>query len=286
VKPAPFEHHGPESLEQTIALLAQLGDDAKVLAGGQSLVPLLALRLSRFDHLIDINRVAELVGVRRDNGHLRLGALTRHTEVVRNPEVSAAVPLLATASARIGHFQIRNRGTLGGAIAHGDPAAEQPAVAVALDASIEAVSARGVRQIAASEFFLGTWTTALDTDEVLTAVSFPVWIGRCGFAVEEVARRAGDFALAGVVCGVSVSGAGAVDRAALGLFGVGSTPVRASGAEAALLSGASAREAGEAATREVEPSDDLHASADYRRRVTGVLVERAITRALEEATRV
>lgn len=282
MKPAPFELHAPTTAEEATALLGQFGEDAKVLAGGQSLVPLLALRLSRFDHLIDVNRITALSGVSRDDGHLRLGALTRHREVVQNPQIAAALPLLARATAQVGHFQIRNRGTLGGAIAHGDPAAEQPAVAVALDASIEVVSATGSRRVGASDFFQGTWTTALAADELLTAVSFPVWEGRRGFAVEEVARRAGDFALAGVVCGVALDGA-RLERAAIGLFGVGPTPLRARETEAALLSGATAREAGAVVMGEVAPTDDLHASADYRRTVTGVLVERAVTRALAEA---
>jgi aerobic carbon-monoxide dehydrogenase medium subunit len=284
MKPAAFEYHAPVTVDEAVGLLAQYGDDAKVLAGGQSLVPMLALRLTRFEHLIDVNRVAGLDGVTKTNGNLRVGAATRHRLAAEGPEVLSSSPLLARASAHIGHFQIRNRGTVGGAIAHADPAAEQPAVAVALDAVIETASSNGVREIPAGDFFQGTWTTAIGPDELLTAVTFPVWQGRCGFAVEELARRAGDFALAGVVCAVELGSDDHVERAAIALFGVGSIPTRASGAEVALLAGASLDEVAAAAVSDVHPTDDLHASGEYRRKVAGVLVRRAIERALKEAT--
>ncbi len=287
MKPAPFEWHGPERLEEVLALLAEYGDDAKVLAGGQSLVPMLALRLTRFDHLVDVNRVEGLAGISRLDGWLRVGATTRHRVLERDPQVHEAVPLLARATPHVGHFQIRNRGTLGGAVAHADPAAEHPAVALALDAVMEVSSVRGAREVAARDFFEGTWATVLSPDEVLTGVRFPIRAERSGFAVEEVARRHGDFALVGVVCAVT-AGAGAgdrLDRAALALFGVGGTPVRATTAERALLEGASLEEVGMAAANEIDPVDDLHASARYRRKVAGVLVQRALGRAIEEARR-
>jgi aerobic carbon-monoxide dehydrogenase medium subunit len=283
VKPAPFELHAPETIEEVLDLLAQYGDEAKVLAGGQSLVPMLALRLTRFEHLVDINRVEALAPVTRVNGSLRIGATTRHRVAVRDPDVAAAAPLLARATARVGHFQIRNRGTIGGAIAHADPAAEQPAVALALDAVIEAAGASGRREIPAAEFFLGTWSTALAADELLTGVRFPVWEGKTGFAVEEVARRAGDFALAGVVCALSVSSEGRPERVALGLFGVGPVPLRAKQAERALLAGSGLDEVAREAMAEIDPIDDLHASGEYRRKVAGVLVRRGIERAIAEA---
>jgi len=283
MKPAAFEYHAPTTTDEVLGLLALHGDEAKVLAGGQSLVPMLALRLTRFDHLIDINRVGELADVTRSNGTLRVGTLTRHRVAVHDPTVSAALPLLARATARIGHFQIRNRGTVGGAIAHADPAAEQSAVALALDAVMEVRSAARTRQIAASDFFEGTWTTALGPDELLTAVSFPIWEGRCGFAVEEIARRAGDFALAGVVCGVCVDEDGTPERLALGLFGLGPVPVRASQAERAFVAGGSLEDAAAAAMAEIDPPDDLHATGAYRRQAAGVLVRRAVEKALQEA---
>jgi carbon-monoxide dehydrogenase medium subunit len=283
VKPAPFELHAPESVDDVIGLLAEHGDEAKVLAGGQSLVPMLALRLTRFEHLVDVNRVAALSGVERRNGELRIGATTRHRAVERGGDVVSSVPLLSRATTKVGHFQIRNRGTLGGAIAHADPAAEQPAVALALDATMEITSPSGAREVPASEFFQGTWTTSLEADDLLTAVRFPVWTGRCGTAVEEVARRSGDFALVGAVCAIALGDGGAVERAAIALFGVGGTPVRASEAEAALVQGGSPADAGAAASAVLDPIDDLHATAAYRKAVGAVVVERALVRAMEEA---
>ena len=218
MKPAPFEMHTADSLDEALGLLDEFGDDAKVLAGGQSLVPMLALRLTRFDHLVDVNRVAALRTVDRSESSIRIGATTRHRELEREPEIVSAVPLLARATHEVGHFQIRNRGTLGGAIAHADPAAEQPAVALALDAVMEISSKRGDREVNAADFFEGTWATAIDAGDLLTAIKFPVWNGRCGFAIEEVSRRHGDFALVGVVCGGGDGPEGdTIDRAAVGV---------------------------------------------------------------------
>ncbi len=199
MKPAPFEYHAPETVDDVLGLLAEHGDEAKVLAGGQSLVPMLALRLTRFEHLVDLNRVPELAGFARDNGTLVVRAGTRQRVMERAPEIAAAVPLLAQATPLIGHFQIRNRGTVGGSLAHADPASEYPAVAVALGAELELAGPGGARRrVAADDFFVGTWTTAAEPDELLVAARFPVWPGSSGFAIEEVARRHGDFALAGV----------------------------------------------------------------------------------------
>ena len=288
MKPAPFEYHAPGSVDEAVGLLAELGDAAKVLAGGQSLVPMLALRLAMFDHLVDLRRIEELRFVERRNGSLWVGAATTQTTIETSAEVAAAVPLLARATPLIGHFQIRNRGTLGGSIAHADPAAEYPAVALALDAELEAVSSRGRRTLPTAGFFTGTWSTELDDDELLVGVGFPVWEGRCGWAVEELARRHGDFALAGAVVAVQVDDGGTVTRCAIGLLGLGSTPERATDAEVAAVGAASAdvdaTELGRLATAGLGavPSD-LHASADYRARVGATLVERAWTRAIAEA---
>jgi len=281
VKPAPFELHAVEEVEEALALLAAYGDDAKVLAGGQSLVPMLALRLTRFGHLVDLNRVEALRGVSRTDGWLTIGAMTRHRGL-QVEDVASQVPLLARATAHVGHFQIRNRGTLGGAIAHADPAAEQPAVCLALDAVMEVSSRAGTREVRAGDFFEGTWATALGPEDLLTGIRFPVWSGRSGFAVEELARRHGDFALAGAVCAVAVGERG-VERAAIALFGVGSTPVRASAAEEALLAGAAIGEVATVAARDLDPTGDLHASGTYRKKVAWVMVERALGRAMEEA---
>ena len=202
VKPAPFAYHAPSSLDEAVGLLAELGDGAKVLGGGQSLVAMLNLRLAVFDHLVDLRRVDELRGIERRNGSVWIGGGTTQATIEASPVVAEGVPLLVRATALIGHFQIRNRGTIGGSLAHADPAAEYPAVALALDAELEAQSPRGRRTIPAGEFFVGLWTSALAEDEVLTGVTFPVWTGRTGCAVEELARRHGDFAIAGAVVAV------------------------------------------------------------------------------------
>ena len=286
MKPAPFEYHAPETVADAVGVLADHGDDAKPLAGGQSLVPMLALRLARFEHLVDLNRVDELTGVARDNGSLVVGAMTRQATLERDDEVQV-VPLLRRAAPLIGHFQIRNRGTVGGSIAHADPASELPAVALALDAELEVAAWAGTRVVPAGEFFAGTWTTVLEPTELLTAIRFPVWEGRCGFAVEEVARRHGDFALVGAACGVTLHDDGTIERAAIGLFGVGSTPLRAPAAEAAVAGRAGSAgelaEVGQLAVRDLEPPDDVHASARYRRAVGAHVVALALGAAVREA---
>jgi carbon-monoxide dehydrogenase medium subunit len=286
MKPAPFEYHAPDTVSDVVALLAEHGDEIKPLAGGQSLVPMLALRLTRFEHLVDLNRVDELEGIRRDNGTLTVGATTRQATIERS-ELAQAVPLLAQAAPLIGHFQIRNRGTVGGSLAHADPAAELPAVALALDAQMEIATGAGRHTVPAADFFVGTWTTSLEPNELLTAVQFPVWDGRCGFVVDEVARRAGDFALAGVTTALQLDPGGTIQRAAIALFGMASTPVRAPAAETALIGSqpdpAAVREAAQLAVRDLDPPEDVHASSTYRRSVGAHLVERSLTRALDEA---
>jgi aerobic carbon-monoxide dehydrogenase medium subunit len=288
VKPAPFEYHAPATPAEAVGLLSDLGDGAKVLAGGQSLVPMLALRLAVFEHLVDLRRVGGIRGIERQNGTVRIGAAATQAAIERSPDVATAVPLLARATPFIGHFQIRNRGTIGGSLAHADPAAEYPAVALALDAGLEILSAQGTRTVPAADFFTGLWTTAVGDDELLTAVTFPVWEGRCGFAVDEVARRHGDFALAGACVAVGLDGAGRVERCAIGLFGLGPVPLRARAAEAAAVGVAAddvdPDELGRAATADLaEVPADLHAPADYLRRVGAVTVTRAWRRAVEEA---
>lgn len=289
MKAAPFDYHAPETVDEVVALLAEL-ESAKVLAGGQSFVPLLALRLAVFDHLIDLRRVEELRGIERRNGSLWLGASTTQAAVERDVEVTRSVPLLARAVPLIGHFQIRNRGTIGGSLAHADPAAELPGVALTLDAQLEAVSTRGRREIPAVEFFTGTWATTLEDDELLSGVRFPVWEGRCGFAVEEVARRHGDFAIAGACVAVALDEGDAVRRCSIGLFGLGSTPERARAAEQSVV-GAAATEVDPSALGRAAVADlaaipaDLNGSAHYRARVGAVVVARAWKRAIEEALR-
>jgi aerobic carbon-monoxide dehydrogenase medium subunit len=282
VKPAPFRYHAPGTVQEATTLLAEHGDSAKPLAGGQSLVPMLSLRLAMFEHLVDLNKVAGLSIIERSNGHLRVGATVRQSTVEHSADVASAVPLLHRALPHIGHFQIRNRGTIGGSIAHADSASELPAVSLALDAVIEAAGPSGTRRIAARDFFLGTWETSLGDGEILSAVEFPVWSGRCGFAVDEISRRHGDFALAGATVGVQVDG-GKVTKAAIALFGVAATAVRCAEAEAALLSGVDPAEAGRIAASTLNPTDDVHATGAYRKQVTAIIVRRALTKALEEA---
>ncbi|NKY25214.1 FAD binding domain-containing protein [Nocardia gamkensis] len=287
MKPASFEYHAPATAEEAVALLADLGDEAKIISGGQSLVPMLALRLAVFEHLVDLRRLDELRGIETEGDSVRIGAATTHAEVGRSEDVRRGVPLLARATPLIGHFQIRNRGTIGGAIAHADAAAEYPVVALTLDARIETLSPRGRRTIPAAEFFTGMWTTDLAPDELVTAIVFPVWHGRCGFAVEEFTRRSGDFAMAGAAVAVRLDADSRVERCAIGLFGLAPTPLRATRTEAELIGrpvDATPEEIGRSATAGLNAiSSDVHGSADYRRRVGAAMVARAWRRAVEEA---
>ncbi|WP_433631799.1 FAD binding domain-containing protein [Nocardia sp. CA-120079] len=288
MKPAPFEYHAPISTMAAVELLAELGDDAKLIAGGQSLVPMLALRLAVPEHLVDVRRIDQLCGIESRADSVWIGAGTTHTAVGRSAEINRAVPLLARATPLIGHPQIRNRGTIGGSIAHADAAAEYPAVAMVLDARIEAESPRGRRTLSASDFFTGMWSTELAADELLTGIVFPARRGRCGFAIEEFARRSGDFALAGAVVTIGLDADSRIDRCGIGLFGLGPTPSRATALETELIGRAIAEvapeEVGYAATEPLDavPSD-LHGTADYRKRVGAVMVARGWRRAVEEA---
>jgi carbon-monoxide dehydrogenase medium subunit len=290
VKPAPFAYHRPRDLDDVVDLLDELGDDGKILAGGQSLTPMLALRLTHFDNLIDISRLEEIGGIERRGDTVWIGAGTTHARVGADETVSADVPLLNRVTPLIGHFQIRNRGTLGGSVAHADPAGEYPTVALTLDAEIEATSSSGRRTIPAAEFFTGLWETSLRPGEVLTAVGFPVWGPRSGFGVQEFARRHGDFAIAGATIAVEVDEGERVRRCAIGLMGLSSTPRRATEAERAAvgqkLGDISADELGQMAMRGLDdvPSD-LQGSAGYRTRVGAAMVSRAWTDASTEAVR-
>jgi len=288
MKAAQFAYHRPDTVAEAAALLDEYGEDAKILAGGQSLVPMLAMRLTHFEHLVDISRVAELQGIDLEGAEVRVAAATPHALVGMDDEVADSVPLLTLATPHIGHFQIRTRGTLGGAIAHADRAAEYAAVALALDARIEATSARGRRHVPASEFFTGLWETALKSDEILTAVAFPVWSGRCGFAVQEFARRHGDFAIAGATVAVELDDDDRVTRCGIGLLGLGSTPERGTPAEDAItgrpVTDVTADDIGALAMSGLQDVPaDLQGSASYRTRVGAAMVARAWTEATAEA---
>lgn len=283
MKPAPFTYHRPSSLAEALALLAEHGDDAKVLAGGQSLVPLMALRMARPAHVVDLARVPDLDAITVDDGaSVTIGAMVRHATVEHSDDVATAAPLVHAAMPWIGHRAIRSRGTTVGSIAHGDSSAEMPAVVLATGATMTAASVRGERTIAAADFFAGYLQTALASDEVLTAVTFPAWSASAGGSVVEVARRHGDYALVGLACRLELDGDMIVD-AALAFFGVAATPVRVDDAERALV-GASATadtfaEAAAVVSASLTPPADLHATAAYRRHVAGVLTRRGLSAA-------
>jgi carbon-monoxide dehydrogenase medium subunit len=284
MKPAPFEYFAPRSVAETLDLLTRHGDEAKVLAGGQSLVPLMNFRLARPAYLIDINRVAELAYVRPADGGIALGALTRHYILERDPLVAERCPLLPHVARLIGHVQIRHRGTVGGSLAHADPVAELCLAATLLDAEIDAQGPSGIRTLRPSEFFLTYLTTSLEPTELITEVRFPALAPGAGWGVQELCRRHGDFAI--VAAAAVLEAENGVCRAARVAFaGAAPTPVRSAGAEAALvgqpLSAEAFRAAGEAAAAEADPESDIHASADYRRKMVAVFVRRA----LEDAAR-
>jgi len=285
VKPPPFDYLAPASVEEALALLGDLGEGARALAGGQSLVPLLNFRLVRPRHLVDLNGLTELAGIREDDGQLVIGAMTRQRAVERSALVRARCPLLAEAMPQIGHVQIRNQGTIGGSLAHADPAAELPAVVAALDGELVLRSARGQRVVKPEQFFVTYFTTAAGPAELLVEVRLPVIPPRTGSAFMEVSRRHGDFALVGVAATVTVDEAGVCTGSALALTGVGRTPVVAREAARALVGVKPTAEAvddvGRRVADAVRPDSDLHASSEYRKHLAGVLTRRALARAAE-----
>lgn len=283
MKNPPFVYHRPESLDEALALLAEHGDDAKVLAGGQSLLPTMALRLGPPAQLVDIGQLRDLDRITANaDDTVTIGALVRHAEAERSDLLATKAPLVSDAMPHVGHRAIRNRGTVVGSIAHADPAAEMPAVVLATGAVAVASSASGTREIGADDFFEGYLTTALRSDEILTEVRFPAWSAGAGGAVVEVSRRHGDYAMVGLACHIEVSG-GTIDHAALAFFGVDAKPVRASAAEQALVGqpahAASFEGAAAAVKAELDPTPDVHASSNYRRHVAGVLTRRGLATA-------
>jgi aerobic carbon-monoxide dehydrogenase medium subunit len=269
VKPAPFAYRAVETVEEAVAVLAELGDDASLLAGGQSLVPMLNLRLARPSALVDIGGVAALAGISA-NGTLRLGATTRQADALRSELVATRAPLLSEALRHVGHPATRSRGTVGGSIAHADPAAELPAVLLALDGEAVVVSGGAGRSLPAAALFLGPFATSLAQGELLTELRLPALPAgaRCGFA--EIARRRGDFALAGAAVVV------APGHARVALFAVAPCAFRAAEAERALADGAGAEEAAALAAAASEPSGDAQATAAYRREAARVATLRAL----------
>jgi carbon-monoxide dehydrogenase medium subunit len=287
MKPAPFDYFAPDTLEEALTLLAQHGDEAKPLAGGQSLIPVLNFRLARPAVLIDLNRVASLSGIEPSNGGLRIGAMTRQRMAERNGLIAERATLIAETLPHVAHAQIRNRGTMGGSLAHADPAAELPAIALVLDAKFKLHRASSERWLAARDFFTGLFATALTPDELLVEIEVPAPPAGAGFAFDEIARRHGDYALLGVAAMVTLDERGTFREARLGYVNAGPGPQRAPTAESALVgqpvNDAVLRAAADAALKDLRPGSDVHASADYRRQLARVLTVRVLQRAAQRA---
>jgi CO/xanthine dehydrogenase FAD-binding subunit len=285
MKPAAFEYFAPVELAEVLDLLAQYGDEAKILAGGQSLMPLMNMRLARPHVVIDINQITDLAYITPGvDGALAIGALTRQRAIERSSIVHERNPLLAAAMPFIGHFQIRNRGTMGGSIVHADPAAELPALSLALEAEFVLQSATQQRVLSASEFFLTYLTTAIEPVEMLIELRLPPWNPQWRWGIQEVCRREGDFALVGAVALLQLEEDGVCQAARLTMFGVGGTPVRLQTAEELLsdrpVDDGVLTEMAKVVSARLEPDADIHASAEYRKEVGGVVARRAVETAL------
>ena len=286
MKPAPFEHLVPTSVPEAVNMLGEYAPDARVLAGGQSLVPMMNFRLARPAVLVDLNRISDLFYIDDIGDYLAVGAMTREREIENSDLVRAACPLLHEATLNIGHLPIRSRGTIGGSLCNADPAAEYPATILALDATLVAQSVRGEREIPAAKFFDSALTTTLEPDEILTEIRAPKVPPGSGAAFVEVSRRHGDFALAGVAAQITLDG-DAVTNVRLAACGVGSGPVRLTDAEDAIrsdgLTDASLAAAEAAAVVQADPDSDVHATSGYRRKLAGVMTKRALQKAAERA---
>jgi CO/xanthine dehydrogenase FAD-binding subunit len=287
MKPAKFDYYDPRSLEEALALLDRHPDDAKVLAGGQSLMPLLNMRLARPNIVVDINQIKELNYVRASDGGIAIGAIARQRALQTETLIAERVPILQEAAYYIAHPQIRSRGTICGSIAHADPAAELPALALALDAEMTLTSAKATRTVGAETFFQSFFTTALEANEILTEVRFPAPLKDSAWSVIEISRRHGDFAIAGIVAGLALDpDRQVIRRARLVYFGVGPTPIRVPAAEEALIGQAALEPAFEAAAQSakqgIDPTNDIHATEEYRRAVAATLTKRALRAALQK----
>ena len=286
MKPARFDHLLPDNLTDALAMLAEHAPDARPLAGGQSLVPMMNFRLARPTVLVDLNRIADLAYIRDAGDYLAIGAMTRERTIENSNLVRAATPLLHDAPLHIGHLPIRSRGTIGGSLSNADPAAEYPATILALDATLVAQSVRGERIIPAAAFFDGVMTTTLEPDEILTEIRAPKAPPGSGAAVVEISRRHGDFALAGVAAQIALDGDDVTDIR-LAACGVGPGPIRLTGAETILRDGGLSDDAlaaaGQAAAAAADPDGDVHATAAYRRKLAGVMTRRAIEKAAGRA---
>lgn len=284
MKAPPFTYHRPDTLDEALALLSEHGDDAKVLAGGQSLIPLMGLRMGRPEHVVDIGRIPGLDSIDvDDSGAVKVGALVRHEQAKNSPTIVQHAPLIAQTMPWVAHRAIRTRGTVVGSIAHADPAAEMPAVVLATQASMNATSVRGTRRIAADAFFEGYLDTALQADEILTSVTFPAWPSNAVGSVTEVARRHGDYALVGLVAKLQADDDGIITDVALAFLGAASTAVRVTSAEQALIGTRANDEAFTAAaaivSAELTPPADIHGSTEYRKHLAATLTVRGLTAA-------
>jgi carbon-monoxide dehydrogenase medium subunit len=283
MKLPPIEYAAPATLAEALSLLASAGGAAKALAGGQSLMPTLALRLASPKLLVDLRKIPDLDRIEIGASGVRLGARVRWRDIERDLRLQQAQPLLSAAIAHVAHYQIRNRGTVGGSLAHADPAAEMPGIAVTCDAQIVVAGRHGERVVPASEFFVGPLSTVLAADELIVAVRLPVWPSARRWGFEELARRRGDFAMAGVAVFYDVDARGHATNAHVGVIGACHRPHRITAAEAVLngraIDATVMAAAGRAASAGVEPPSDLHASAAYRRALVAALIERALAQA-------
>ena len=280
--PPRFEYHAPKSVGEAVALLGQYGSDAKLLAGGHSLLPMMKLRFAQPEHLIDINRIPELRGIRENGGTVVIGAMTSENELINSPVVQSKLPLLAEAAKLIADPQVRNRGTIGGDIAHGDPGNDHPALSIAIEASFVLEGPNGRRTVAADGFFLGTYMTLLEENEVMCEIHAPAFAQGTGYAYEKLKRKTGDWATAGCAVVMRKSG-NTVSHVRIALTNVAPTALRAEAAEAALLgqpvNAATLQAAADAATAICDPAEDLRGDIEYKTAMAGEMVKRALAKA-------
>jgi len=285
--PRSFEYSAPSTLNEAVSLLQQLGPDAKILSGGQSLIPMMKLRLASPPHIVDINRIPGLDYIKEEAGVLRIGALVRESDLEHSDLVRSRFPILADTTAVIADPLVRNQATVCGNLAHGDPANDHPATMLALGASVVAIGPSGEREIPVEKFFPGLFTTALQPDEILKEIRIPIPPPSSGGAYLKLERKVGDYATAGVAVQVTLDGSGACSRAGIGLTNVGFTPIKATKAEASLqgktLDKATIQQAAQLAAGESQPTDDIRGSAEYKRDLVRVLTSRALERALARA---
>lgn len=285
--PPSFEYLRPNSVSEAIALLQQHGEEAKILSGGQSLIPMMKLRLARPGYLIDINRISGLSYIKEDGGFLKIGGLTREAEIEASPLIRSKYPLLLDTASVIADPQVRNLATVGGNLAHGDPANDHPAAMIALSAQIVATGAKGERIIPIEDFFVSLFTTALQGDEILTEIRIPVPPARSGGAYFKLERKVGDFATAAVAVQLTLDEKGNVQKIGIGLTNVGATPLKSKSAENSLrgkkLDGGAIAQAAESAAKDAQPSPDLRGPAEYKRGLIQELTKRALERARERA---